>query len=310
MPDNPDEEQPEPPAKIHPEKTPDEINTVADASPFTPNQESKNMEVHKHPHHVAHKKKWGEYILEFFMLFLAVFLGFVAENIRENSVEREREKEYARSLYAEFFADSVAIATKLSARLSKERDCDYLNRYIKDSSLVNLSKEFYPAYTTVFYLINSFTFEPKDGVLSQLKSSGSLRYFKNSELQKLFGDISVAISNLRYRNEQEYQFFANPVKPFILKHYDFNWINDLRSRAENTYYLDLINKYRKSDGFIKAPILNLPSFDRIEAANMAMFYKAMLVATRTLQMKDYVAANAKILQVLRERYDLEKEHSK
>jgi len=46
------------------------------------------MEVHKHPHHVTHKKKWTEYLLEFFMLFLAVFLGFVADNIRENSVER------------------------------------------------------------------------------------------------------------------------------------------------------------------------------------------------------------------------------
>jgi len=41
-----------------------------------PNQETENMEVHKHPHHVMHKKKWGEYVLEFLMLFLAVFLGF------------------------------------------------------------------------------------------------------------------------------------------------------------------------------------------------------------------------------------------
>jgi len=39
------------------------------------------MEVHKHPHNVTHKKKWGEYFLEFLMLFLAVFLGFVAENM-------------------------------------------------------------------------------------------------------------------------------------------------------------------------------------------------------------------------------------
>ena len=33
----------------------------------------KPMEVHKHPHHVSHKKKWGEYILELLMIFLAVF---------------------------------------------------------------------------------------------------------------------------------------------------------------------------------------------------------------------------------------------
>src|SRR4051812_33587545 len=60
-----------------------------------------NMEVHKHPHHVTHKKKWTEYLLEFFMLFLAVFLGFIAENIRETNVEHEREKEYAAELYKE-----------------------------------------------------------------------------------------------------------------------------------------------------------------------------------------------------------------
>jgi hypothetical protein len=44
------------------------------------------MEVHKHPHHVTHKKKWGEYLLEFFMLFLAVFLGFVAENFEKEQL--------------------------------------------------------------------------------------------------------------------------------------------------------------------------------------------------------------------------------
>jgi len=208
------------------EQSPEEVNSensnVNEASQTTnDNQQTKNMEVHKHPHHVTHKKKWGEYVLEFLMLFLAVFLGFVAENIRETSVEQEREKQYAKELYSEFFADSIAFSNKINARMDKERDCDYLYSYIKDSSLTNLPKRFYPAYTKVFYLINSFTFEPKDGVLSQLKSSGSLRYFKDTALQKLFGDISVAINNVRYRNEQEYQFFANPIKPFMLQHYDF-----------------------------------------------------------------------------------------
>src|SRR5215831_9908540 len=61
-------------------------------------QETENMEVHKHPHHVTHKKKWGEYLLEFLMLFLAVFLGFVAENIREHQVEKNREVELIKSL--------------------------------------------------------------------------------------------------------------------------------------------------------------------------------------------------------------------
>jgi len=265
---------------------------------------NQHMEIHKHPHHVANKKKWGEYFLEFFMLFFAVFLGFVAENVRETSVEHEREKQYAQQLYTEFYADSIAFAKKVNARLDKERDCDYIYNYIKDSSLTDLPKKFYPAYTTVFYLINSYTFEPKDGILSQLKSSGSLRYFKNPELQKLFGDISVAINNVRYRNEQEYQFFANPIKPFILQHYDFKWVDNVRKMSANAYYLDLLNLYLSSDTLIKAEILNLPSFNRNEAANMVMFYKTMMVSSRTLQMNDYIKTNEKILQALRKNYPL------
>src|SRR4029077_15146472 len=67
------------------------------------------MEVHKHPHHVTHKQKWGGYFLEFLMLFLAVFLGFIAENIRDNYVERQRAKEFAQSLYDDLKKDSAAL---------------------------------------------------------------------------------------------------------------------------------------------------------------------------------------------------------
>jgi len=286
------------------------LNVLQPVKAFAKNQTSKaytsnqRMEVHTHPHHVTGKKKWGAYFLEFFMLFFAVFLGFVAENVRETTVEHEREKQYAQQLYTEFYADSIAFAKKVNARLDKEHDCDYIYSYIKDSSLTDLPKKFYPAYTTVFYLINSYTFEPKDGILSQLKSSGSLRYFKNPELQKLFGDISVAINNVRYRNEQEYQFFANPIKPFILQHYDFKWVDNVRKMSANAYYLDLLNLYLSSDTLIKAEILNLPSFNRNEAANMVMFYKTMIVSSRTLQMNDYIKTNEKILQALRKNYPL------
>src|SRR6188472_1495273 len=247
------------------------------------------MEVHSHSH--TPRKKWTHYLWEFLMLFLAVFCGFLAEYQLEHVIEHQREKEYANALYEELLADSVSFSNKLNARLEKEKDCDYLWSYIKDSSLTDLPKKFYPAYTTVFYLINSYTFEPKDGILSQLKSSGSLRYFKNPELQKLFGDISVAINNVRYRNEQEYQFFANPIKPFILQHYDFKWVDNVRRMSANAYYLDLLNLYLSSDTLIKADILNLPTFNRNEAANMVMFYKTMMVSSRTLQMNDYIKTN-------------------
>ena len=260
------------------------------------------MEVHHHSH--TARKKWTHYFWEFLMLFLAVFCGFFAEYRLEHTIEHQREKEYARELYNELQADSIAVVDKISLRLQKEDDMDYLVLYLKDSSLTSLPREFYPAYTTVMYLANTYHFEPKDGILSQLKSSGSLRYFKSSALQKLFGDISVCINNVRYRNEQEYQFFASPIKPFMIKHYDFSWINELRKQDKNATAINLIRQYRQGNTTIQAGILNLSSFDKNETSNIIAFYKQMLVSTRTLQLNEYIEANRKLLHELRKNYKL------
>ncbi len=261
------------------------------------------MEVHAHSH--TERKKWTHYLWEFLMLFLAVFCGFLAEYQLEHKIEKDREKEFAKTLYSELLADSAAADIKLTRRLEKEKDMDYLSNYFKDSSLTNLPKNVYPAFTISLYLINSYSFEPKDGILSQLRNSGSLRYFKSIALQKLLGDISVNINEVRTRNEQEYQFFANPIKPYLLKHFDWSWIDNLRKQDTTAVILDVLNNYRTSSRTIESKILNLPTFDRGEAANLILFYKQMLVSTRTLQMTNYIVTNHKILQVLRENYSLE-----
>jgi hypothetical protein len=301
MADITDENPSESPPNGNPENLSNEINNNTEKA-IDPSQEIENMEVHHHTHAAHGKKGWKSYFWEFIMLFLAVFCGFLAEYQLEHTIEHQREKEYAKALYDELYADSIVFAKKIEGRLGKEKDCDYLVNYIRDSSLTDLPREFYPAYTVVMYLITSYTFEPKDGVLSQLKSSGSLRYFKSPYLQKLFGEMSVYINNVRDRNDQEYQFFTSPIKPFDLQHYDFNWMNQLRKMDENGYNMDLIAKYRASDTLIKADILNVSSFNRNEVINMILFYKQMLVSTRTLSMKDYMTANGKLLQELRKQY--------
>jgi hypothetical protein len=161
------------------------------------------MEVQKHPHHVTHKKQWGEYLLEFFMLFLAVFLGFVAENIREHKVEHDRSEEYAISLVKDLQNDTSAISIQMkSAKI-----------FIAISdSLLSLSKEplegraaaqfsFYTRfmYWTVPLGWNRATFE-------QLKNSGNLRYIKNYHLLEkllkydaLANDIESEFSNHQTR---------------------------------------------------------------------------------------------------------------
>ena len=261
-----------------------------------------NMEVHHHAHHGHEKKNWKSYFWEFLMLFLAVFCGFLAEYKLEHVIEHQREKEFAKALYTELLDDSTAAALKLARRLEKEKDMDYLSGFFKDSSLTGLPKDVYPAYTICLYLINSYSFEPKDGILSQMRNSGSLRYFKSIALQKLLGDISVNINNVRTRNEQEYQYFASPIKLFMLKHFDWGWLDKLRKQDTAANVLDVINSYRSSDRKIESEILNISSFDRGEASNMILFYKQMLVSTRSLQLNDYMITNSKILAVLRKNY--------
>jgi hypothetical protein len=133
-----------------------------------------NMEVHYEPHHITHKKKWGEYLLEFFMLFLAVFLGFIAENIREDSVEHKRAKEFARLFIEDLAADTlelnrgnkvlknIIIASDSTARLLKETN-----------NTVSGGKLYYYEYWSGW----KWSIISQDATLQQLENSGSLRFF-------------------------------------------------------------------------------------------------------------------------------------
>jgi hypothetical protein len=70
------------------------------------------MEVH-HAHHPAHKKKWSEYLLEFFMLFFAVTLGFFAENVREHQIVIERKNQNLLAMVQDLKRDSVQLQKRI-----------------------------------------------------------------------------------------------------------------------------------------------------------------------------------------------------
>ena len=172
-----------------------EIISANDTDKIIQNQETENMEVHKHPHHVMHKKKWLEYLLEFFMLFLAVFLGFIAENIREHTVEKGRAKEYAQSLYKDLQNDTADI---IKAALYENRIVNFIDSLANLVSSSDLSQKGGQLYYYMRLASFAYDVDWNKATLSQLINSGNLRYFTNTQLVTQLGNyntITIIISN-------------------------------------------------------------------------------------------------------------------
>src|ERR1700674_545863 len=143
------------------------------------------MEVHKHPHHVMHNKRWIEYILEFLMIFLAVFLGFIAENMREQIAERKNEKVFMRNIYEDLKADTSSYLKFVNANEEFFQSVDTLMAFMKGRNRdIRLSKIYYLARVATMntnYIFLYFT----QRTFSQMKNSGQL---------KLISDRAVADS--------------------------------------------------------------------------------------------------------------------
>jgi hypothetical protein len=197
-----EEEMIEQPANNNP--LPAENNdTVSGPSIINDQQSTENMEVHKHPHHVTHKKKWTEYLLEFFMLFFAVFLGFVAENVREHYAEKNKAKEFAKTLVNDLKKDT----TEFSAAIVRKEVCVYgidtLVRLLRREDYQSRLKEI----TKLFpYIRNNYYVTRHDATEQQMISSGSLRYFNNAEL---YNGITGYYADVKTYNENNNLYYLS-----------------------------------------------------------------------------------------------------
>lgn len=222
MADNTDEDYAD---NILPEKLPDEIITTKDTATIYTNQETENMEVHKHPHHVREKKKFGEYLLEFFMIFLAVFLGFLAEYQLEHYLENQRAKEFAVSLYRDLKTDTAIFNNTIERLNICSKKIDTLIEVLGNSGEVEKKK------SSIYYLsIYAFIFPtstPTQSTLQQLINSGALRYLKDNVLVdsikgynnsvQFFNSFSESSSafNIEFRKYQSEIIEINPLINFL-----------------------------------------------------------------------------------------------
>src|SRR5438552_12834368 len=177
MADNTDEEHLNIPTNVQSENNSDQNILAQNTEATNQNHQTENMEVHKHPHHVTHKKKWGEYFLEFLMIFLAVFLGFVAENFRENIADRKKEKQFMASLIRDLKIDVNRTNIQLNLRLKRIQYCDSL-LFLLTSSLIKDSGAAIYYYARNIFVIR-FPFTASNGAFEQLKNSGSIRLIQN-----------------------------------------------------------------------------------------------------------------------------------
>src|SRR5436190_5369929 len=258
------------------------------------------MEVHAHSH--TPRQKWTHYLWEFLMLFLAVFCGFLAENQREHMVEDQRAKALAKNLYKELYEDSIAVQKIIENRKKKESECRYFVDYVTDISLTNLSERFFPAFTTSLIQIQYIIFEPNDGILNQLRNSGELRYFKNSELQSEIGKLGVKIAYVRTRNDKEYSYIEFYHRPFVLKYFDFNWYENITHNGALPLVEALKQNMQTDD---PGKIANADKFSRQEAENLTSYTLLMLRSTRQIQYKEYADTNHRVLELLRKEFHLE-----
>ena len=236
------------------------------------------------------------------MLFLAVFCGFLAEYQLEHKIEKDRAKELAHSLYVEIKEDSVNMSARVQNRLRQEASLKWLMAYYKDSSLTQLSKAFSIHFLYGIYFRTPSLFEARTVVLDQLKNSGSLRYFKNQNLQQLIGELSVAIAQINDRQQLETQARNQWINPFIVGHYDYDF-NEMITQDGKLLFNEAVNRYEKSNEIIPFHHKGLDRLDREYTVNiLGIFGFSALRATRQQHFQRYIDLNAKLLEALRKEY--------
>ncbi|MDQ6756171.1 MAG: hypothetical protein M3004_04465 [Bacteroidota bacterium] len=157
------------------------------------------MEVHKHPHHVMHKKKWTEYLLEFFMLFLAVFLGFLAENQRERIVEHEREKQYMQSLLSDLAADTARFNRGIPLKEQRIKAIDTVFMFFNSHpDAKNISGKLFRTIRRTQY---DQIFTRNTITINQLKNAGGMRLVRNKQIADSISSYDFNCANYDLYNE-------------------------------------------------------------------------------------------------------------
>jgi hypothetical protein len=172
------------------------------------------MEVH-HPHHPTHKKKWSEYLLEFFMLFLAVTLGFFAENIREHLAEENKAKELLHVVAKDLRSDLEQMKMLREMENEKIKLADSL-KMILNSNPKNVDQSDY--YRIIMNFASFYVLNPNDKSIIDAESKGYFFKEENKDLSYLIKQYNFYMKDYMQNDKlftEQANRFINEILPQI-----------------------------------------------------------------------------------------------
>jgi hypothetical protein len=192
------------------------------------------MEVHHHGH-VHERRKWKEYVFQFFMLFLAVFCGFLAEYQLEQTIERHREKEYIEAFTNDLKLDTAQIQMRSRNISNTAKGIDSMLALAKDLTTIEQKRLF--CYYYIKYVPTSILLVSNDGTMQQLKNAGGLRLIKN---RKAVDSIMTYDSYNRGIEGQAVRYRDNVVKALDASDHIFDWNTFDKVEAQSLLTSDAI----------------------------------------------------------------------
>ena len=176
------------------------------------------MEVHHHSH--TPRKKWTHYFWEFLMLFLAVTLGFFVENQREHYIENQRARQYATFLHNDLIKDTASLSERMEYMAWGIKRIDTLISILKSPSPETVTKKIYELST---YAYSNPVFTANNSTIDQLKSSGSLRYFRSNTLVRYFSAYDNEIQNMKTVDDRNL-YIVEDTRKFLTQFLDLKGV--------------------------------------------------------------------------------------
>ncbi len=211
------------------------------------------MEVH-HPHHPTHKKKWSEYLLEFFMLFFAVTLGFFAENVREHQVVVERKNQNLEAMAQDLRRDSVQIEDRTKEYLAgmqiledlKYASLQYQQKKITEKDYINyVIKKNDSIMVGVTFFVNNSAYK-------NTISTGSLSVINSNEIKHLiaeyYEELGVKLLDNNRAMDAEINEFVHQTQLVI------GFDSEYRKSMAKIQHNDLMNDFKTIKAFRSALI--------------------------------------------------------